>query len=237
MKLNVLNKIYILVFFALVSARVYKIWKYKRWERYYYSAIVCVPEYHPIHIQDISFKLSNDELAPSFHKSVDDVNDFDSKWRRFSSFQKASKPLFLPSSLSLAYVSYREKLFYSATIKLPHKKIQEVFKDAFDTGKTTSLYSYGGNKRGLTFLVGIANNGNIIIWVRGTDYEKEIFRTQLKPQLSEINIRYIDFTKKESIEEYLEEIFKGLSDDTKIKIDNGYEKNANYIDSIRYRKR
>lgn len=235
MKLNSINKVYIFILLLIVSATVYKIWNYKRWNRFYYSSSVCAPEYYPIHIRAISFQLPNDEFGAHFTSSKEEVNKFSTKWGQDFYSPKVYKPLFLPTSLHFSYFSYRDKLFYSDSIQLPQEKMLNVFKEAKKEGKTIPLYSYGSYKKGLTFLVGIANNGNLIIWLRGTNLEKEILRTQLKPQIPNTQNTYIKDSN--SIDAYFEEKYSDLSDDIKEKIKNGYQKNANYIDSLEHKKR
>lgn len=229
MKLNVLNKIYLLITFFLVIAIFCNILNYKSWERYYFASSACTPLSYPIILNSCQF-LTNDSNDDAWIK-VENVNKFSSKWGDEEFFQ-VDKPMRLPNKLVLKYASYSEQKFYSDTINMPEKKIIEIFKKAEQNKNFENLHSSSGDKKGLHFLVGIAHNGNIKIWLRGVLLENVILQTKIYPKEPKDDETYYEKRLPKKI--YLSKVFEYLDDSLKIKINDGWEKNSNYMDTATY---
>lgn len=229
-QLNLFNKILAVIILILIAFNIYRFFTYKSWDRYYFSASVTVPEYFPIHVETVSFNYPNDDLGHDFYQSVDEVNKFYVKWGEGYYFPEAYESLLLPKSVDISYYDYRSRLFYKSTIALPEDVMRNIFKEAEKTQHYTKLYNSGGDVKGLVYVLGIANNANIMLWLKGDNYSKLVLKTQLKP---------VPFSKSQqgknykTENDYFKENFRELADSLKIKINNGYQKNANYIDSTK----
>lgn len=129
----------------------------------------------------------------------------------------------------LKYFSYRDEKFYSDTLDLPQQEILVTFKTAEKNKQFLELSSYAGKKDGLSFVIGLANNGNVIIWFRGVYLEKELLRKKLKPTEPKVDDLYYEKTLTK--EKYLAHTFENLSDSLKMVYKNGFDANANYIDT------
>ncbi|MCH5597479.1 DUF2931 family protein [Niabella ginsengisoli] len=164
MKLNFINKLYIAMTSILVMAIGIKFFNYKSWEQYYYFSSVCAPESYPIAIHNSYFILADGDLG---HIKDEDVDNFTSKWGEEYYYTESSQRERLPVKLVLQYVSYRDKKFYSDTLNLPEKEIKQIFESALRNKQAKELHSYPTDVKGLTFLVGIANDGNVAVWLRG----------------------------------------------------------------------
>ncbi|KFF11046.1 hypothetical protein IW15_17955 [Chryseobacterium soli] len=238
MKLNTLNTIYVFVISALLVATAFKVIHYKKWERFYYETSVFAPKYHPAYLQSVEFLFPDNT---SYYVMSDDMENFNSDWGQQSSpSRNDDEAQLLPEKLFVRYVSYREKAVYSDTIELPKEKMMEIFKKAKKAHKTIPIYyshPQKGDKEELIFLIGIANNGNVLVALRGKNFDEVILKKHLKRQTAYSRIVYLDYMTRERKEKPLKdcfnELFEGLKYDTilKRKIDSGYEKNANYIDS------
>lgn len=227
MKLNKLNKFYIAIAFILIAASIYQTISYKSWERYNYSAVVNAPETFPVHVRAAYFLLPNDDFEII---NTEDVNNFSTTWGVDFSTSNHARSQRLPEKIVLKYFSYRDDQFYSDTIALPQDKILRIFKSAEKKKQFVELSSYAGPKMGLSFVIGVANNGNVIVWLRGIYLERELCRIQLKPVIPKGDDLYHEtiLTKKE----YLDYAFGDLSDSLKMVYKNGFEEKANYIDTL-----
>ncbi|PWS32577.1 hypothetical protein DF947_05745 [Pedobacter paludis] len=232
MKINRLNKIYIVLSITLVVATIIKILNYKGWERFYYFTSICAPQNYPIAIHDAYFLTGEGEDDFAWI-NFEDVKNFTSKWGEEYYSQEARDRLRLPTKLVLQYASYRDQKFYSDTLDLPQKKILNIFKSALKN-KTAIAFSSGGGmvKKGLNFLVGIANDGNIIVWLRGVFLEKVIFKGKIKPHEPQGDETY--FEKRLPKAAYLKKMFEDLPDSVKTKLNSGFDAKVNYIDSPTY---
>jgi hypothetical protein len=136
----------------------------------------------------------------------------------------------LPTFLQLSYFDYRANKFYKTTIALPDDQIRSYFKEAEKGNHFTEIYNPKGNVKGLIFLLGIANNGNIMLWLRGENYAKLIFKKHLEPVSFSESYQY---KETKSIETYKQIFFQNLSDSLRMNIESGFEEKANYIDSTK----
>lgn len=224
-KLNVLNKIYLAIFVSLIVAVAVKLLNYKGWSRYYYSASVSAPRMYPIEVYRADFVLS-DGTRESVKTS--DVNDQRLEWGQ-GEFPETSERQQLPVKLVLDYVSYRDQSFYKDSINLPARLIDSIFRNSKKAGIQQSIHKYGTNAEGLVFIVGIANNGNILVWLQGDKYERILLKhkiTAREPAAADLfNERQL--TKKE----YLGQAFGDLRADFFKDLAKGVAKDANYIDS------
>ncbi|WP_300673249.1 DUF2931 family protein [Soonwooa sp.] len=229
-KLNIFNKILALIVLALIGANIYYLFRYKSWDRYYFASSVTVPKSYPIHIDEIFFKYPNDDIGASFYKSTDEVNNFGSDWGHAYYFPEAPHPIRLPKELALSYFDYRANKFYSTRIALSPDEIKKHFTEAEKGKNFTDLYNVNGDVKGLIFLVGIANNGNIMLWLKGKNYAKLLFKKHLEPIPISKSFNYENFKTEEA---YKAKFFEYLSDSIKQKINAGWEAKANYIDSTK----
>lgn len=226
MKLNGVNKIFIAIAVLLVAAIAWKRYNYNAGGRYYYDAMACAPETFPVYVRELYFITGNGD-----HVSFDteDVNHFNSYWKMFDVFPESNQAELLPEKMVLKYASFREGSFYSDTIQLPEEKIKAAFDESLKNNKGTDIYYLGQQKKGLCFMAGIANNGNIIVWLRDEGGEKEMMRTKLAAKTPQPTDTY--FGQDMSPKAYLEDRFSFLSDSIKTIIRSGFDANANYIDS------
>lgn len=229
MKLNILNKTYISIAFFLVIAIITNILNYKGWERYYYASSICTPSSYPIYLHSCYF-LTNDLDDEAWIKD-ESVNRFSSEWGN-EEFLEVHRPMRLPSKLVLQYASFSEQNFYSDTINLPEKKIKQIFEKAKQNKNFENLYSSRGDKKGLHFLVGVAQNGNIKIWIRGVFLEDVILQTKIHQKDPKEDETYYEKRLSKSV--YLSKVFENLDDSLKNKINKGWGKKANYMDTATY---
>ncbi len=228
MKLNLVNKIYIALVFLLLTGIVYKILRYKTWDRYAYFSSVSAPATYPVYVRQAYFLTGDGEDDAWF--DTKNVNEFQTVWGDESFFSGLSRPMRLPQQLVLQYVSYRDKLFYSDTVELPEAEIRKIFKAALNNKNTDELYNPASYKEALRFVLGIANKGNIVLWIRGKGLEKVVFKTKLiaKEPVGDAT-RYNRRLPKEA---YIEQVFGRLPDSFKMALDQGLEAQANYTDSV-----
>lgn len=225
-RLNRLNQLYILVLMGLVVATVVKLWKYNGGSRFYYSGSLTAPKLYPVRIQEAYFLLSNDETANISNSEVND--DRGSEWGQ-GDFEETHERLPLPTRLVLSYVSYRDQKFYSDTIHFPSPVLDSIFRNSKKNGTQTSIYKPGDAAEGLNFLIGIANKGNIVVWLQGNNYEHVLLKHQIAAREPVSGELY--YEKPMNKTEYLKERFKYLSDEIVKKIAEGADDQANYADS------
>lgn len=226
MNISKLNWFYLFVALALVVAIIYRKLTYKSWERYNYSVGITSPKTFPIHVREAYFLLPDDELEGADEQ---DVNNFTSTWAVNYGATNHARSARLPLQLVLKYFSYRDKKFYADTLILPKKEILEVFKTAEKNKQFLRLSEYAGLKKGLSFVIGIANNGHVVIWLRGVYLEKELLRKKLISVEPTNDDLFYEKTLTKSA--YFKYAFEGLSDSLKTMYDSGFDANANYIDT------
>ncbi|KQC00130.1 DUF2931 family protein [Pedobacter sp. Hv1] len=226
MKLNFINKAYIALALVLGIAISIKIITYKSWERYYYFSSVTAPPSYPIAIRNSYFILPFDDDATI---NTENVRAFNTTWGDEYNFAETHQALRLPEKLVIEYVSYRDKKFYKDTLSLPTAQIKQLFIAATKQNQLEELYSPRGDQKGLRFLIGIANNGNILVWLRGAKLEKLILKTKLQAYEPSRDDTY--YEKPLPKELYFKKVFEQLPDSIKLKIAKGWDKHANYADS------
>lgn len=226
MKLNLINKVYIGITILMVVATAYKNISFKGWERYNYSATALAPSTFPIHIIEAHFILPGDDFEIIDRKWL---NDFNTDWDTDYVSGDHAKIQRLPEKLVLKYASYRDEKFYCDTLKLPVAEIKSIFKHASGNKQFLELSSYAGSKKGLNFVIGIANNGKIVVWLRGINLEKILLKTRLKSKEPKPDDMY--YEKKLSKKDYFRMAFEGLRDSIKTRLDGGFDAKANYIDT------
>ncbi|TDQ10010.1 Protein of unknown function (DUF2931) [Pedobacter metabolipauper] len=208
----------------LVIATLIRVLNYKGWERFYYASSVCAPGSYPVYIRELYFILPGKEMA-SFND--DDVKSFMSEWGKEHYFPEAYEKDRLPLKLVVNYASYREQKFYNDTLDLDQQLLLETFRAAPKKDQEVELYD---NKHGLTFLAGLANDGQFILWLRGKNLEKVILKARLAAREPTADDTYINggrVTKKQ----YLTTAFEDLNDSLKTVFKNGFDAGANYIDT------
>lgn len=224
-KLNLLNKVYLIILVLLILATAIKLWRYGGGSRYYYSASVTAPATYPIHVLEAGFILSD---GSDGDVKTEGVNDKAQRWG-WGDFPETREREQLPVKLLLNYVSYREQCFYKDTIDLPAQLIDSIFKRSEKAGIRQSIYKTGNDVMGLNFLIGVANKGNVLIWLQGEKYERVLLKhkiTAREPLAADLYYGKL-LTKKE----YMKEVFSDLGDEVLKQIAAGADKDANYIDS------
>ncbi|MEE1943981.1 DUF2931 family protein [Pedobacter sp. KR3-3] len=227
MKWNFINKTYFALSVILFVAIGLKILRYKSWDRYYYFSSVSTPHHFPIALRNCYFLLPNSDEDAYFN--TENVYQFNSVWGSDYFFAEVHEPQRLPEKLVVEYVSYREKSFYSDTIPLPTEKIKAYFKEAEKHNQLEKMYHAGADKKGLKFHLGIANNGHIILWLRGINMEKLLLKTQLKSH--EPSKAETFYAKQLTKEAYFKKVFERLPDSLRLEFEKGTDAKANYIDS------
>lgn len=231
MRLNFINKIYIAIGLILLGLIIQKILAYKASERFYYYSSVSAPSTFPIYIKEIDFILPDHELDLGFYKSQqEEVNEFITDWGKEYYFPEVHAPLRLPEKLYIDYCDYRSQLFYKDTIDLAQANLLQIFKKAVKERKTVEMYNSRVHRQGLHFVVGIANGGNVILWLRGSDFEKVILKKKLlpyEPSPNMLKFEQTQFSKKA----FIDTVFYELPDSLKTRFAKGYDAEANYIDS------
>ena len=226
LKINKINIIFIVIAVVITAAIVIKIIRYRPSERFYYSASVCAPSTFPVYVRELYFLTGNNETV---HVDTEDVNYFKSDWKKDHHFPETTEPQLLPQKLVLKYASFREGSFYNDTIVLPFHQLKSTFDSLLAGKQGIDIHYRGQTKKGLVFLVGIANNGNIIVWLKDDVSAIEIARTKIKAKPPGDNDTY--WGEEMSASAYLEDRFSLLGDSLKTLIRSGYDADASYIDS------
>ena len=228
MKLNLINKAYLGLAVILLVAIGTRIYRYKGWERYYYFSSISAPAAYPVYVRDAYFLTAdpNDDSWLDYR----DVNDFNTQWGDEYFFPEVRTAMRLPEKLVVKYVSYRESKFYRDTLDLPAEQIKEAFEHAVHNNTTRRLGSSDQDPRGLYFVLGIGNNGSIVLWLRGKGVEQTILKTVIKAREPLDDDTY--FRKRLPKQEYIKEVFSNLPDSLRQEMDRGWEAGASYGDSV-----
>lgn len=229
-KLNVFNRVLIIVMVVLLLSLVYKILSYKQWERYYYTENVSNPEEFPIHLFWVTFLMPDGDYGKSFSEDTRKINSFYSNWGE-GEYGNSDRLERLPARLFLEYVDFRTKEYYADTVALPKEKMVEIFKEAKEGQKLKDLH-YWSRAMGLNYHVGIANEGNIVIWLIGKNYEREVYRTQLKPKPFPDKLLSFSTLVIQNKEEFIDDLFKDIPDSIKTDIMKLDVSHMQYKDSI-----
>lgn len=227
MKINNLNKFYIALGILLIVSCIYKFIGYKSWERYYYFADASAPNTYPVHVRNCYF-ITADE-GDFAVVNTEEVNNFQSVWGWDYYSPNAREKFRTPEKLVIEYASYRDSKFYSDTLKLPKEKILAIFKASEHNNTQIPLSGRNGDVYGLRFAVGIANNGNILLWLHGRNMEKLILKTRIAAREPKGDQTYFESRLPKAI--YLKRVFENLPDSVKQSFEQGLDANANYADS------
>lgn len=229
MKLNGVNKLFIAIAIGLIGLHVYQVFHYRAWDRYYYFTNICTPPGHPAYVRDAYFLTANNGEFSSIR--YDESNHFQTVWKESYYFPETYEKQLLPEKLVLKYVSYRDRQFYRDTINLPVDTIKRLTDQILTERKATDIYCRGRDVQGVTFLVGIANNGYILVWLKGEGIEHLVVRTRIQPAIPTKEDTYYD-GEVMTVGAYINNRFMTLEDSVKAKIHAGWETNANYKDSL-----
>lgn len=229
--INKFNQIQIGITAILVFFLIYKVTVYKASERFYYITGVSNPKEFPIKLSGIWFYIPNGNYASaSFYNTKNRVNNFYSDWGR-DEYENAHEPEFLPESLFLEYIDFRTENYYMDTIPLPKEKMTDIFNEVTKSGHLKNLSAWDP-RMGLKFHVGIANEGNIIFWLIGDKWEKEFYRTQLKPKpFPKKMVVFPNGAEIHDKREYIDNLFEKIPDSIKTQLKKS-KINAQYKDSI-----
>lgn len=207
LNLNLANKIYVGILSTLILATAYRILQYKSWDRYYYDVSASAPSNFPIHIRTANLILEDGDESWLRTTSVNDGRPY---WG-YGDFEEPDTKERLPVKLVLGYASYRDQSFYSDTIPLPEKALKDALKNGYKE-----------------IIVGIANKGNIIVWMRNEKKEMVLLKHQIKPHAPVGDDTY--YERRLSKKEYFENVFR-LDSASLEDFRKGVDKDANYIDT------
>ena len=207
LKLNIANKIYVVILAALTLATAYRILQYKSWDRYYYDVSASAPASFPVYIRTANLILADGDESWVRTNSVNDGNPY---WG-YGNFEDPDTKERLPEKLVLGYASFRDKSFYADTIPLPVEALKNALKNGYSE-----------------IIVGIANKGNIIIWMRNEEKELVLLKHQIKPHEPVGDDTY--YERRLSKKEYFENVFR-LDSASLEDFRKGVDKDANYIDT------
>ncbi|NQD70057.1 DUF2931 family protein [Sphingobacterium shayense] len=229
MNFNNVNKIYLVILIVLVVLVTLKTVRYKPWYRYFYSASCTAPQAFPVHIRESYFITENP--AEKIYIDYEGVNSGNSVWGEDPYFHKSNKKLLVPKHLVVKYIDYHSKQFFRDTILLPVEQIKTNFKKAIQKNEGIDIYHFGENKKGMTFLVGFANDGYIIVWQRSKTEDNVILKTRLHPKQPERDdLTYSGETF--TFQEYYDYAFNGIADSVPEESDNEPQPYARYADSL-----
>lgn len=228
-KFNLLNRIYLLLFLGMIIAIAVKVFILHQRDkgRIYFSVTLTAPDTYPVYLQQ-AYMVS----ADGKRNDIDDnrVNSEQDRWANVTDFEIREKYR-LPKALVLSYASSRDKKYYNDSIPLPLALIESIFKTSAAKGLEKSIMTNkGSNVNGLVFLIGIANNGNIVVWLQGKNYERKLGVYHFAAQQPQGEMWY---DGKGYSGKHFFDVF-GLtpnSDQIKAVAANGKDSLANYADS------
>jgi hypothetical protein len=227
-KFNLVNKIYLLLFFGMIIAIAVKVFMLRQRDkgRIYFSVTLTAPDTHPVYLQQAYMVAADGE-----RNDIDDqrVNSEQYRWANVTDFEIRNKYR-LPKAIVLSYASYRDKKYYNDSIPLPLALIDSIFKSSVAKGIQKTVRSNSGDVNALVFLIGIANNGHIVIWLQGKNYEQKLVSYQFKAQKPQGEMWY---DGKDYSGEHFFEVFNVIPKFNMIQavLANGKDSLANYADS------
>lgn len=234
--MNHFNKFLIILTLTLSVTYSYILIKEKPWSKFYYEAFAFYPEAFPVEFSRIEFTSNAiKDIDYGYYSNINIYSDGFVNWSGGGGFSNQNvKKRFLPDNLYLEYIDLQTEKYYRDTIPLPKKKMEEIFKKAKGKNMLQDLDSYY-TCMGLTLQVGIANDGNILVWLSNTDYrtdfEIEILKTKILPKTFPRN--WDKYTiKNEEKKVILQNIFNRVSNYEKEALIKGIDSTANYKDSI-----
>lgn len=233
--MNHFNKFLIILTLTLAVTYSYVLIKEKPWSKFYYEVFAFYPETFPIELSRIKFTSNNSskDLDYGYYSTIN-FSDYRVSWSSGGHSKQRDKNHFFPDNLYIEYIDLRTERYYRDTIPLPKKKMEEIFKKA----KEKNMLEYLGHNKtcmGLTLQIGIANNGNILVWFSNTDrrtnFQIEILRTKIHSKPFPENWDNIYGKSKKVI---MKTILNKLSDYKKKALLMEIDSTANYKDSIPY---
>lgn len=217
--MNKTNIFYTLILLVLIAATAFELFTDQPWARYYYKIVISAPDTYPVVLKDSYFILADGT------ESTLEYNEINSWGESIVSNPKEEQRL--PVKLILSYASYRDELFYTDTIPLPAAALDSIFKNLPTTKDGNPLYNSSTRVNfSLNIAVGIANKGNIIVWLQGHNYEHTLLKHHI-PYDKKLSAKYFPVNGKQK-----QVYFDELSDDKlKEELRTGKDENASYIDS------
>lgn len=227
--MNLLNKIYAAILAILLIILVFNIINSKPFlDKYIYTTSISAPYYFPV-AGHAYFRLEDNSINSPQNKSMDYLNGHYSRWLE-NEFDYLDKQEFnpLPKYLIIDYLDYRTKNYYQDSLTLNTEKIRTTFKNSIS--KRINLGTSNRPIMGLKFLIGIADNGNVVILLVGKDFVEKVDQFSLKPKsYSDNKFFRTHFSSEQAV---FENSFYKLKDSFRLKIDSGYLKDSNYVDSL-----
>ncbi|QDO94351.1 DUF2931 family protein [Formosa sediminum] len=225
--MNNFNKFLITLTLILAVTYGYVIVTNKPWSKYYYQAFAFYPNDFPIEISQCKFTSNSEKQVDYDYYSEINVSDYVA-WSSGGYSSQTNKKRFLPDNIYLEYIDLQTKAYYRDTIPLPKSKMEDIFKKAKQKYMLQNLDTYY-TRMGLTLHIGIANDGNILVWIGNTDKPKtfqiEVLRTKILPK---------KFPKQwnNKTEVLMEQVLKNVSEEKLKALEKGIDSTANYKDSI-----
>ncbi|MCH5719816.1 DUF2931 family protein [Niabella hibiscisoli] len=127
-------------------------------------------------------------------------------------------------------MSYRDQHFYRDTIDLPVDTIRKLVDHIILERKAVDIYYRGRDVPGIHFLIGIANDGHVLVWLKGAEVEHLVLRTHIRPIIPTGDDTY--YGGPMTPQAYIKDRFMGLNDSLKAKMQLGWEAGAQYRDSL-----
>jgi hypothetical protein len=225
-RLNLLNKIYLFIFTGMIIASCVKAFVLHQHQigRYYYSMTLTSPDTYPVYLQNAYVVCVNGEKN---YISDNRVNNEQKHWCQLTDFE--IQDIFpLPKAIVLSYASYRDKKYYNDSIPLPAGLIDSIFKTSQAKGIQKTVRSNSGDVNALVFLIGIANNGDIVVWLQGKNYERKLVSYHFTAQKPQGEMQDGDHFYSG---EHFFEVFDLVNMRADIREATGKDSHANYADS------
>ena len=152
-----------------------------RQDQFPYQVTVTAPQSYPIEIHRGYFSDENKELICGVPKTGKE----DGGWQYDGDAGGQGSDV-IPSHLTVTYVAYAEKKFYTVEGALPKDKMLQLFRESFIMQGENNIIVNGKEEREMIhstydrITLGIAPGGIIIVWLTGNHHRKEIARLQGK---------------------------------------------------------
>lgn len=177
-------------------------------ENFPYQVTVTAPQDYPIEIHQGYFSNEKSELICGVPKTGKE----DGGWQ-YDGDAAGQGSSIIPSHLTVTYVSYAEKKFYTVEGALPKDKILQLFREGFKMQGENSTIVNGEEQRDMIhstydrITLGIAPGGIVIVWLTGNHHRKEIARLQGKESFVDVNDFYQN-ADQENQQQFFESWFK-----------------------------
>jgi len=235
-KKHLLNIVFTTITLVLIGLIIAKNTAIQNSGKYYYVFSESHPSEYPILELNNSYFIENDTDSTklNFISGDNELNGFHSYWTSKPYLVKHNnEPKFLPQGIFIKYFDLRTKKQYTDSIFLPKKEIAQVFNYA-EEHKLLKIINTKENNNpnmGLEFLLGIANDGNIIFWLIGENFEKEFYRKKIEPVQDSLMLNDSIYKQEKN---HLNEFLTEMDPKTRQAIRNIPESKAQYKDSIPY---